>query len=86
MRIEHVAAAYMLVASHLKMTPKDAGSILVGFINGLSKEDHLNEIQTCIDGAENLKLKLLMPLTRLVRWISLTSSLDSLNSLRLFQI
>lgn len=44
MRIEHVAAAYMLVASHLSMTPKDAGSILVGFINGLSKEDHLNEI------------------------------------------
>ena len=58
MRIEHVAAAYMLVASHLKMTPKDAGSILVGFINGLSKEDHLNEIQTCIDGAENLEAEI----------------------------
>ena len=58
MRIEHVAAAYMLVASHLKMTPKDAGSILVGFINGLSKDDHLTEIQSCIDGAENLEAEI----------------------------
>ena len=58
MRIEHVAVAYMLVASHLDITPKDAGSILVGFINGLSKQDHLNEIQACIDGAENLEAEI----------------------------
>ena len=55
MKIEHTLAALMLLASHLKMEPKDAGAIIVGFISGISKDDHLNEIQACVDGAENLE-------------------------------
>ncbi len=44
MKIEQALAALMLVASHLKMQPKDAGAIIVGFISAISKDDHLTEI------------------------------------------
>ena len=55
MKIEHALAALMLVASHLKMEPKDAGAVIVGFISGISKDDNLSEIQACVDGAETLE-------------------------------
>ena len=55
MKIEHITVSFMLVASRIGMNPKDAGSIMVGFISGISKDDHLDEIQSCVDGAENLE-------------------------------
>ncbi len=38
MRIEHIAAAYMLTADNLKFGPKDAGNFLVGVISGLAND------------------------------------------------
>ena len=38
MRVEHIAAAYMLTAENLQFGPKDAASFLVGVISGLAND------------------------------------------------
>ena len=55
MRIEQSVAALLIVAKNLKIDPKSAGLVMIGFIDSLVKEDHLAEIQVCAEEAESLE-------------------------------
>ena len=38
MRIDQIAAAYLLTSENLKFGPTDAGNFLAGFISGLAND------------------------------------------------